>query len=327
MMTNECVSRPSAGPIRRLHRVGRLLGAVAAVFASPIPLRAAEPASRPASAPSSQPIRPIDVVRGATLAPWKPAFVGVEVCEASAVAPRRVEVRAARIDLREPTIDFLVTPSNGERPLDCDARTTSQFLAEFRCQLAVNGSFFDPLAKADRDPQDVIGVSLSRGDLYSPPQDRWDALLISRDRRAWIALSPVEPGDAYNGLAGHVALVLSGRICVDPSDTSGITRLNPRTAAGVTKDGRYLVLLVIDGRQPGWSDGATLAETAEWARALGCHNAINLDGGGSSALVIEGPDGKPQVLNRPSGGVERRVANHLGVFARRRNAAGAAPGN
>jgi exopolysaccharide biosynthesis protein len=78
--------------------------------------------------------------------------------------------------------------------------------------------------------------------------------------------------------------------------------------------------MTIDGRQPGYSEGATTAETAEWMRKLGAYNALNLDGGGSTALVIEGPDGAPAVLNRPCGppvGVERRVANHLGVFAQR----------
>ena len=55
-------------------------------------------------------------------------------------------------------------------------------------------------------------------------------------------------------------------------------------------------------------------------RKLGAFNALNLDGGGSTALAIEGPDGAPVVLNRPCGpppGMERRVANHLGVFAQR----------
>jgi exopolysaccharide biosynthesis protein len=74
--------------------------------------------------------------------------------------------------------------------------------------------------------------------------------------------------------------------------------------------------MVIDGRQVGYSEGATLAETAEWLRKFGAWNALNLDGGGSSALVMEGPDGEPIVLNSPSGKLERFVANHLGVFAK-----------
>ena len=95
---------------------------------------------------------------------------------------------------------------------------------------------------------------------------------------------------------------------------------HPRSAVGISRNLRYLYLVAIDGRQNGYSEGTTMAETAEWMRKLGAYNALNLDGGGSTALVIEGPDGSPELLNRPCGlpvGVERRVANHLGVFAQK----------
>lgn len=89
---------------------------------------------------------------------------------------------------------------------------------------------------------------------------------------------------------------------------------------GSSRSGRYLFLVAIDGRQPGYNESASTGETAEWMRKLGAYKAINLDGGGSTALVIEGPDGLPVVPNRPRGpppGLERRVANHLGVFVQR----------
>ncbi|MEV5318121.1 phosphodiester glycosidase family protein [Streptomyces sp. NPDC052687] len=64
-------------------------------------------------------------------------------------------------------------------------------------------------------------------------------------------------------------------------------RRNPRTAAGVTRDGR-LVLLTADGRRPGHSAGLSLPETAAVMRALGAVDALNLDGGGSTAMVVGG---------------------------------------
>jgi exopolysaccharide biosynthesis protein len=216
-----------------------------------------------------------------------------------------------RIDLREPTIRFLVTPSNGERPKDCDARTTSEFLAEFKCQVAINGSFFSPFAKRKGDPQDVLGLSMSRGDLYSPP-NQYAALLIAKDNRARIATSSIDPKSAHNAIAGNIALLIDG------VNKGGMGPRHPRSAVGITRDGRHLLLVTIDGRQRGYSEGTTDAETAEWLRRLGAWQGLNLDGGGSTTLVVEGTDGKPLVLNRPSGRVERRVANHLGVYARRR---------
>jgi len=64
----------------------------------------------------------------------------------------------------------------------------------------------------------------------------------------------------------------------------------------------------------------TLAELAHVILEHGGYDALNLDGGGSSALVVEGADGRPRLLNSPihgrvPPGRERPVANHLGVFA------------
>ena len=62
---------------------------------------------------------------------------------------------------------------------------------------------------------------------------------------------------------------------------------HPRTAIGYTED-RRLVILAIEGRHPGVAEGATLAETAQLLLELGCVEALNLDGGGSTCLLING---------------------------------------
>lgn len=267
------------------------------------------------------PGKPVDAIRGnpadavthARPSRWIPVFQGVDRLDASAEIPRPLQIRAMRVDLRASGIDFLVTPSNGPAPKDVGARSTSEFLAEFKCQVAINGSVFDAYAENRGDPMDVLGLSLSRGQRYSPP-NRWDALLIGADHRAWIARAPVNTSKAFNGLSGYYALLVDGK------NRGGMADLHPRTAVGISRDGRYLFLMTADGRQFGYSEGLTTAETAEWMRRLGAYNALNLDGGGSTTLVMQGAGGKPEVLNRPSGppaGIERRVANHLCVFAQR----------
>ena len=62
---------------------------------------------------------------------------------------------------------------------------------------------------------------------------------------------------------------------------------HPRTAMGYTKDG-HLIVLVIQGRSPGVAEGATLEEEAKILQDLKCHEALNLDGGGSSCMLING---------------------------------------
>jgi exopolysaccharide biosynthesis protein len=238
----------------------------------------------------------VDAVAHARISRWKPIFRGVEMCEGSTEVPRRLQVRAVRVNLREPTIDFLITPRNGNGTNAWGGRTTSEFLEEFKCQVALNGSIFDVFVKKRGDPMRVEGLSLSRGDFYEST-NRWDALLISTNRRSWIARAPVNARGACNGLSGFYALLINGK------NNGTMSNRNPRSAVGVSRNGRYLILMTVDGRQPGYSEGASTAETAEWMRKLGAYNALNLDGGGSTALVIEGPDGSPS--ESPCG---RRVA-------------------
>ena len=91
-------------------------------------------------------------------------------------------------------------------------------------------------------------------------------------------------------------LVSSGQV-----PTHGDTSVDPRTAIGVSQDKRYIYLLACDGRRDGWSSGCDFPSLSTLLVAMGCWDAINLDGGGSSTLCAwdEAAD-KPSVLNRPS---------------------------
>ncbi len=88
--------------------------------------------------------------------------------------------------------------------------------------------------------------------------------------------------------------------------SSFATNLHPRTAVGFSEDSTKLIMVVVDGRQPELSAGINLIDLADLLLNLGCHNAINLDGGGSSTMVI-----RDKVVNSPSDGWERSVANAL----------------
>jgi hypothetical protein len=89
------------------------------------------------------------------------------------------------------------------------------------------------------------------------------------------------------------------------------TQRHPRTTVGWNRE--HLLLAVVDGRQTGLSAGMNYAELSRLMRRLGCTEAMNLDGGGSSTLWLGG-----QVMNSPSDGRERRVANSLIVMSRGR---------
>lgn len=92
------------------------------------------------------------------------------------------------------------------------------------------------------------------------------------------------------------------------------TRLEPRTAVGVTRDGKRLFILVADGRRKEYSNGLSYADMALIFKRLGAYDAINLDGGGSSSFSIEIAAGNFEPINRPSDrSGERPVPNGLAV--------------
>jgi len=92
--------------------------------------------------------------------------------------------------------------------------------------------------------------------------------------------------------------------------------LAARTAAGVSRNGRRLYLVVADGNSVA-STGLTLAGLSALLRQVGADDAMDLDGGGSSTFALRGPGERAvSVRNLPSGGKERAVANGIGIFVR-----------
>src|SRR5262249_6804481 len=97
----------------------------------------------------------------------------------------------------------------------------------------------------------------------------------------------------------------------------------PRTALGLSQDSRYLILLTLDGRQPGWSDGCYDEETGAWLLAFGTYNGVNMDGGGSTTMAFADCAGNGIEVNRSAYNYaeghshERIIPSHLGIFAKK----------
>lgn len=122
-----------------------------------------------------------------------------------------------------------------------------------------------------------------------------------------------EAFDMYMGIGGGPILVKGDSIHVSYNEEIfwgsgvGLSNRDPRTAVGYTADGRA-ILLVTDGRQVA-SQGFSLPEMAQVMIDLGCTEAINLDGGGSSQMAVTN-----QLINRPGGGTyQRPVTSFLAV--------------
>ena len=144
-------------------------------------------------------------------------------------------------------------------------------------------------------------------------------LYLSRDNRAQFGI-PI--GDVYNAVSGNVLFLAKGKITAEALASGYNDTLQPRRAVALDQAGRLLMLFVIDGRQPNYSEGVTLAELGQIIIGCGGDTALNLDGGGSSTLVRQAQSGQPIILNSPIDnnipGRERPVANHLGLYVSRR---------
>lgn len=221
-------------------------------------------------------------------------------------------VHLVRIDLT--SAELVLTATNeGER-----GRKTTQFAAARLAALAINGG---PFAVAGFAPR---GLAMGEAGAWSGTADDASTSVLHFRReaeRTRLAIVPPEeivlpaglPPGTQGALSGRPLLVRAG-VAVSPHDCSDPIAIPcsraPRTAAGVSADGNTLWLAVADGWQQ-LSVGVTALELGAFLQARGAYMALNLDGGGSSTLFVGAAGG---IVNAPSDGVERAVANHLAVL-------------
>lgn len=189
-------------------------------------------------------------------------------------------------------------------------RTLLEFDGAARALAVVNGSFFDSSFR-------VRGHTVSGGEAWPEPMSIDASPLLACEARHRCVLdveAPYElPGGMHTALSGTPWLIRSGQART-PADDAGCAylceRTHPRTALGLSADGHTLWLLLVEGRREG-VPGLTLAETAARLQNLGAHDALNLDGGGSSSLLVQGVSVMQRPANEPA---LRRVANALLIW-------------
>ena len=253
-------------------------------------------------------------------------FEGITYIRDVRQQPRPLVIHVVKIDLGAPGLSFLVSPGEPVDGHEVRARYTSEFLAGFDVQIAINGDFFYPWWANSifdyyphlHDPTDINGLAASRGVVYSPTADDRPTLYLSRDNTARF---DAPDADIYNAISGLPMIVENGQVTNKIMPGEYYDGLHPRTAIALDRFGQTLMLFVIDGRQPNYSEGVQLEELALIGIEYGADSMINLDGGGSSTLVMEYQSGRPYILNSPIDaripGRERPVGNQLGVYARR----------
>jgi len=242
----------------------------------------------------------------------------------------------AKIDLGDPRVRVEVALADdrdpdGAGPCVGQMEVPSIVARKHAYQIAINASFFATPHVREFDGKKVLyfvgncgypeGWHFSAGKLISSPAkgNLPATMIVHGDGRVSLKDRVMElPADTKFAVSGNSMMLTNGEITPPASD---IMR-HPRSAVGVSADGKTLFLMAVDGRQEGHSRGVTLAELAKIFQMFGADSAINLDGGGSTSLVVRDPaTGVVSIANRPSDQsltnlpvrVERPVIDVVGV--------------
>lgn len=233
------------------------------------------------------------------------------------------EIFVVTVDLKQPHLAVRVAAGgpdpDGPGAYQTTLMTVRAIADREDFDVAVNGDFFSAKKTVDTKGKKsgylpglwakVSGAALTDGRWWARGTE--PALWFSRDHRAGIGSGKIPP-DSWQAISGHPLLVEESRAVSTTNNA-----VHPRTAVGVDATGTKLVLLVVDGRHPEVATGMTYAEIARELLRLGCLAAVNLDGGGSTTLVMrDATSGQRRVINTPSDGRERPVANVLGIRCR-----------
>lgn len=242
----------------------------------------------------------------------------------------RWEGWVVRIDLTDPNLNVELgiggPDPDGPGPWETVLSPTSKIARTHNFDLAINTVFFvnerkdrpEDVKYAEGDPAVSVSIVARDGKILTARRGG-SPILFDKNNLASIGSLNAIPPDSKVVVSGNQQIVFRGKpVSIPPGGERA-----PRTAIGTAQNGKQLIIFVIDGRRPSWSVGMTLAELAQTLTDLGCEHAINLDGGGSTTLVVKhitpsGPEWRP--LNTPSDGsqlpiplsIERPVPYVLG---------------
>jgi hypothetical protein len=246
-------------------------------------------------------------------------YAGVQYEYRTATDPAE-QIHIVRVDLSNTNVDDRDTAGgedpDGEGPYQTTLQVPSVIAAREHFEVTVNGDFFAARQTVDAEGEKsgyvtgkwatVKGPCVTDGALWAPASTERAALWLDGQKTPHIAMMKDIQPEATQVIAGSHIIVSAGKTVAETQSSFSRTR-HPRTAVGIGAD----------GHSPGQSVGMSLTELGDLLRQLGCQEALNLDGGGSSEMVAREPNtGTLRVLNNPSDKRERAVANVLGISIR-----------
>jgi hypothetical protein len=239
---------------------------------------------------------------------WSEIVPGVSYRLTILQEPRIVRLHILRIDLREPTLEMAVAISedpDGDGPAEAVLEDPIILADRAGFLAAVNANAFGPVTNIEpkkssppreREAVKVCGWVVDRASQRCPPEKGYASFWVTSQGQSFCGTVTDDATPAEAAVSGFGLLLRQGRVVPPPETT---VEPHPRTAVG-RDDGGRVYLLVADGRQKGYSEGLTNVETAHVLLAVGGVEAVSLDGGGSSVMLLRDLDGAIGPVNRPS---------------------------
>ncbi len=262
---------------------------------------------------------------------------GVSVREYTYESPRKMKVYVARIDLATPGIGFAatgraaswgepITPEmapnaqEGRYRVETLRETTQAFMERMRAagrnvEVAFNTTPWRPFpAPAGFEACDPIGLCIADGAEVSAREGGEGLFIVRTDGSCEIkpAAGLASTEDIAYAAAAFDVIMTNGVDAVAVNMPEG--GIHPRLALGLDAAKKTLVVVAVDGRQPERSQGADIADLRAIFRAEGVTDAVNMDGGGSTSLVVwDEAAGRARMLNRHADGNVRADAVNFGI--------------
>ncbi|MCQ2380547.1 MAG: phosphodiester glycosidase family protein [Victivallaceae bacterium] len=243
--------------------------------------------------------------------------------------PCTQKVCILRIDVSNPKLRFTATrrdplwgrpmPDRQGMTIRTKRVTTADFMMECRSRrldlvAAFNAAPWVPWEKPfNHRYGDPSGVNITDGIVITDHRGKSPAFVVYKNRALDIVDEvPVSDYGKIKVAASGFSIVLRKDSVIAPD--SDMTR-HPRMGYGLSADKKYFYVITVDGREPGWSDGATLKELALLFVDAGAADAINMDGGGSTTLCLYDANKEiPVMMNHHKGNGRRNVASNIGVY-------------
>ena len=256
-------------------------------------------------------------------------FPGIRHVFLDTDTPRPLKINVLQIDLTRKDLGFMTAkrdpdwgkpmPDHPSLPIRVRRQTSRDFLLESRKNgidmlTAVNATLWSPFSTSrDYRYGALLGLVISDGQLVDEVLEKYPRPTFIITKTGEYQIRIVNKDEDLSGIqlavSGYHMVLENGKIIAGQEKK---TKLAPRTGLGLSAGCRYLILMTIDGRMPTVSEGVSIREVGDWMRRFGAETAMNMDGGGSTTMVVF--DGKDDVRKLNVAPDYRKVATSLGVY-------------